>query len=57
MFIKGNDKGLPPAQYAELVFEAIRQNRLYVVEGTLFDAAIRQRTEDILARRNPEAKG
>lgn len=53
MFTAANRKGMPAEKYAEVVFEAIREKRLYVLENDMFDEAIKQRTEDILARRNP----
>jgi NAD(P)-dependent dehydrogenase (short-subunit alcohol dehydrogenase family) len=43
-----------PAEVAEQVFEAVRNNQLYVLTSTNFDEAIRDRTEAVLARRNPD---
>jgi NAD(P)-dependent dehydrogenase (short-subunit alcohol dehydrogenase family) len=45
---------LSPEEVAEQTFEAIRAERLYQFTTTSFDDAIRDRTEAILARRNPE---
>jgi NAD(P)-dependent dehydrogenase (short-subunit alcohol dehydrogenase family) len=43
-----------PAEVAEQVFEAVLNNQLYVLTSTNFDEAIRDRTEAVLARRNPD---
>lgn len=43
-----------PAEVAEQVFEAVLSNQLYVLTSTNFDEAIRDRTEAVLARRNPD---
>jgi hypothetical protein len=45
--------GMPPAQVADAVFQAIREERFYILthpEGTDW---IRRRMEDILQERNP----
>ena len=42
-----------PEAVAELAFEAIREDRLYVFTSTRFDEPIRARTEAILSRSNP----
>jgi NAD(P)-dependent dehydrogenase (short-subunit alcohol dehydrogenase family) len=57
MFIAANRKGMPADRYAEVVFEAIRENRLYVKESAMFNEAIRQRAEDIITGRNPSLEG
>ena len=44
---------LSPETVAEQTFEAVREGRLYQFTTTSFDAAIRDRAEAILARRNP----
>jgi NAD(P)-dependent dehydrogenase (short-subunit alcohol dehydrogenase family) len=46
--------GSPPAQIADRVFEAIREERLYILPHPDWKAQIRTRMEDILAERNPE---
>ena len=45
--------GLPPAQVAERVFEAICAERFYVFPHTEWMDRIRARMEDIVAQRNP----
>ncbi len=46
--------GSPPAEIAERVFEAIREERLYILPHPGWKDQIRTRMEDILAERNPE---
>lgn len=46
-------QGLTPARVAEMVFEAVRDNRFYVFSSNAWDDAIRARTDDIIARRDP----
>jgi short-subunit dehydrogenase len=46
--------GLAPEDVAEQTFEAIRDNRLYQITTSTFDAAVRERMTAILERRNPE---
>ncbi len=46
--------GLLPDAVAEMVVKAIRDRQFYLVTTTAFDEAIRDRMEDILARRNPQ---
>lgn len=45
--------GLPPARVAECVFEAIRDERLYVLTHPEMKPMIEGRMRDILAERNP----
>lgn len=45
-------KGMPPQQQAEVVFEAIREKRFYIYPPE-FKGGIRTRMEDILKLRNP----
>jgi NAD(P)-dependent dehydrogenase (short-subunit alcohol dehydrogenase family) len=49
--------GLPPAQVAERVFEAIRDERFYVFPSPGWTERIRARMEGILGERNPSASG
>lgn len=45
--------GLSPAQVAGQVFEAVSNNVLYALTTANFDATIRERSDAILSRRNP----
>ena len=45
--------GAPPAEIAESVFEAISNDRFYIIPHTNRDHLIQERMEDILQRRNP----
>ena len=45
--------GSPPAMIAERVFEAVRDERFYVIPHPEWKDQIRTRMEDILAERNP----
>ncbi len=45
--------GMDPEQVADRVFEAIEAEQLYILTHDSVDAGIRERMEDILARRNP----
>ena len=49
--------GMPPADVAEHVFEAIRTQQLHILTHPEFDQMIRDRMEAILARRNPANPG
>jgi NAD(P)-dependent dehydrogenase (short-subunit alcohol dehydrogenase family) len=46
-------EGLPPSDVARQVFEAIRDERFYILTDEKFDDVIRTRMEDVLARRQP----
>jgi NAD(P)-dependent dehydrogenase (short-subunit alcohol dehydrogenase family) len=48
-------KGMPPDEVAEMVFDAITTGTFYVLTDSDWDDRIRQRTDDILERRNPWA--
>jgi NAD(P)-dependent dehydrogenase (short-subunit alcohol dehydrogenase family) len=50
------DNGMPPAEVAAHVLQAIREERLYILPHTDFDDYIRARTESILARGTPPAQ-
>ena len=45
--------GMPPAQVADIVFDAIRENRFYILTHTDFDDGIRYRFDNVMNRRNP----
>jgi NAD(P)-dependent dehydrogenase (short-subunit alcohol dehydrogenase family) len=47
-------KALSPEAVAEQVFDAVEADRFYVLTSDAYDAPIRERTEALLARRNPE---
>lgn len=46
--------GLMPEAVAEMVVGAIRDNQFYLVTTTAFDHATKTRTDDLIARRNPQ---
>ena len=46
-------QGMQPAQIAEIVFDAIRNNRLYILTHDHFDEMIRTRAENIITGTNP----
>lgn len=48
---------MSPAEVAEAVFEAIRDNRFYLLPTDNYDILIRERAEAVLARRNPNFYG
>ncbi len=45
--------GMPPKEVAERVFEAIRENRFYILTHAESKAAVQARMEDILKENNP----
>lgn len=45
--------GMPPRQVANIVFEAIREERFYILTHPTWKGAIQSRMEDILHERNP----
>jgi hypothetical protein len=45
--------GMLPAQVADVVFQAIREDRFYIFTHPEDKAAVRTRMEDILQERNP----
>ena len=45
---------MPPSQVADILFQAIRDDRFYVLTDHDWDDAIRTRSEDILLGRNPD---
>jgi NAD(P)-dependent dehydrogenase (short-subunit alcohol dehydrogenase family) len=50
---KIHPSGMPPAEVAAMVVEAVRADTFYVLTTDSHDAAIRHRMESILARTNP----
>jgi hypothetical protein len=44
---------MPPERVAEIVFQAIRENRFYIFTHPESMPLIRLRADDILANRNP----
>jgi NAD(P)-dependent dehydrogenase (short-subunit alcohol dehydrogenase family) len=48
------DNGMPPSELAEIVFDGIRANRLYIVTVPDFNEIIQQRTKHITSGTNPE---
>lgn len=49
----GISNGVQPEELADLVFEGIQKEQLYIITHPEFKAAIRQRMEDILNETNP----
>ena len=47
------EKGLDPLEVGDMVVEAIRNEQFWILTHDEYDAVIRTRVEDILARRNP----
>lgn len=45
--------GMPPAEIADQVFEAIRDDRLYIITHPEMDGIVKERFDKILARENP----
>ncbi len=45
--------GMPPPQVADIVFDAIREGRFYILTHDTFDDGLRYRFDNILNRRNP----
>jgi NAD(P)-dependent dehydrogenase (short-subunit alcohol dehydrogenase family) len=48
-FTKENAEGLPPEEFAGLIFDGIREDRLYVISHPEYRPAIEQRMKGILA--------
>lgn len=46
-------QGMQPAEIADIVFDAIRENRLYILTHDHFDDMIRTRAENIISGTNP----
>ena len=49
-----NEQGMAPEQFAGLVFDAIRNKKLYLLSHPEFNDRIQERAENILQERNPE---
>jgi NAD(P)-dependent dehydrogenase (short-subunit alcohol dehydrogenase family) len=45
--------GMPPAQVADIVFDAVREGRFYILTHSDFDEAIQSRFDNVINRRNP----
>ena len=54
MFEKSNEQGMAPEEFAGLVFDAIRNEKLYLLSHPTFNDRIQKRAENILQERNPE---
>jgi NAD(P)-dependent dehydrogenase (short-subunit alcohol dehydrogenase family) len=53
LFQQLNEKGMPPEHFAGLVFEAIQNDKLYLLSHPDYNPAIRQRAENLLQGLNP----
>jgi NAD(P)-dependent dehydrogenase (short-subunit alcohol dehydrogenase family) len=53
MFREWIENGMPPAQVADCVFRAIREDNFYILTHAESKEAVRLRMEDILQERNP----
>jgi NAD(P)-dependent dehydrogenase (short-subunit alcohol dehydrogenase family) len=49
-----SENGMPPAEVADMVFDAIREERLYILTHEPIKDAFRRRAEFIVEARNPE---
>jgi len=49
-------EGIPPEDVADAVFDAVREERFYILTHDNFDDAIRARFDNILNRRNPAVR-
>lgn len=47
------EAGMSPAELADIVFDAIREERFYILTHLEYNPVVRQRMEDILQQRNP----
>lgn len=52
-FQESIDNGMPPEQLADCVFNAIHENKFYILPHSEFKEAVQLRMEDILQERNP----
>lgn len=52
---KGVREGMSPDELTKHVFEAMRENRFYILPHPEFKERVRVRMEDILEERNPTA--
>ncbi len=46
-------QGMPPAELADIVFDHIRREQLYILPHDDFNAAVSDRTQNILGGTNP----
>ncbi len=53
MFQQMNENGMPPEQCADVVFQAIRENKFYIFTHPEWNTAIRRRMEAILEGSDP----
>jgi NAD(P)-dependent dehydrogenase (short-subunit alcohol dehydrogenase family) len=51
------ESGMPPQQVADIVFQAIRDEKFYILTHPEWKGAVRVRVEDILEGRNPTNAG
>ncbi|HEX5369085.1 MAG TPA: SDR family NAD(P)-dependent oxidoreductase [Dehalococcoidia bacterium] len=51
------EHGMPPERTAEIVLQAIKDRQFYILTHEDYDDVIRERMDNILARRNPDPKG
>ena len=51
--VSARDKRIEAAQAADIVFEAIRENRFWIFTDPRWTQSMRARVEGMLARRNP----
>jgi NAD(P)-dependent dehydrogenase (short-subunit alcohol dehydrogenase family) len=56
-FREQNEKGMPPEQFADIVFNGIKKNQFYIISHPESMTSVRQRVEDILQQRNPIPMG
>lgn len=50
------ERGIPPAEVGEMVFDAIREERFYILTTDEFDDRLRERMENVIERRNPQLR-
>jgi NAD(P)-dependent dehydrogenase (short-subunit alcohol dehydrogenase family) len=55
-FEEGNRNAMPPEKFAELVFQAIEEGKLYVFSHPEYNAMLKQRMENMLQGDNPASK-
>jgi len=56
-FSEMNETAMPPAQFADRVFQAIEKDQLFLLSHPEMNPRVRQRCQDILHQRNPTAPG
>ena len=49
--------GMPPAQLADVVFKALREDQFYILPHPEIKESVRTRMEDILQERSPTTPG